>query len=72
VERMPESSKSETVERLRRQAETTERAGKHLLVLSASMIGIECQMAVKRSRSLLMEAAALRQHADGIEKAPQP
>jgi hypothetical protein len=48
-------------------ANVTERAGKHFRSISASMKGEMHHNAVNRGNSLLMEAAALRQQADGIE-----
>jgi hypothetical protein len=61
---MPEDSN--IVSTLRNQANVAELAGKHLLSLSF-MKGERHDGAVKRGNSLLMEAAALRQQADGTE-----
>jgi hypothetical protein len=63
---MPEDN-SNIVSTLRNQAKVAELAGKHLLSLSAFMKGERHDGAVKRGNSLLMEAAALRQQADGTE-----
>ena len=63
---MPEDN-SEIVSTLRNQAQVAELAGKHLLSLSASMKGRRRDNAVNQGKSLLTEAAALRQQADGIE-----
>ena len=64
---MPEN-KPEMIRRIRRQADSTEDKARRLIRTSVSFAGSTLyDKIVRDAESLLAEALALRQHADGLE-----
>jgi hypothetical protein len=68
---MPET-KADTLIRLRREADAAEHLGKHLMNIAVMLVnGRAYDKAVLDAKSMLAEAAALRDHAASLESKGQ-